>query len=154
MGKVQMVIDTTTAVPQIVFNFFTVCVASWLAFIGLNAETFFLFSLLLIIDYVTGVLKARALGHSITSNKMKYGIVSKMSLLLIPITLAISAKALGADFKYILYAGMNVLILSEVYSIIGNYYAMKHKEELPEYDAVSILGRKIKNLLIRAEGSE
>lgn len=153
MGKVQMVTDTMTA-TQVVFNFFTVCVASWLAFVGLKGETFFLFSLLLMIDYITGVLKARALGHSITSNKMKYGIVSKMSLLFIPVALAIGAKIIGADFSMILFSGMNILVLSEIYSIFGNYYGIRYHEELPEYDAVSMLGRKIKNVLMRAEREE
>lgn len=149
-----MVTESSAVATQVVFNFITVCLGGSLAYIGLKGETFFLFSLLLMIDYITGVLKARALGHSITSNKMKYGIVSKMSLLFIPIALAIGAKIIGADFSMILFSGMNILVLSEIYSIFGNYYGIRYHEELPEYDAVSMLGRKIKSFLIRAEGSE
>lgn len=148
-----MVTDTMTA-TQVVFNFFTVCVASWLAFVGLKGDTFFLFSLLLLIDYITGVWKAGALGHSITSNKMKYGIMSKLSLLLMPLVLAMGAKAVEADFSSVLLVGMNILVLSEVYSIIGNIYSLRTKEELPEYDAVVIIGKKIKAILLKAESEE
>ncbi len=83
---------------------------------------------------------------------MKYGLISKLSLLIIPIVLAMGAKATGADYHYILLSGMYILILSEVYSIIGNIYCMNTGEELPEYDAVAMLGKQIRNILIRNSG--
>lgn len=134
---------------KVVFNFFTVCLGGMLTYLGLNGESFFLFSVLLIIDYMTGVAKAYRLGHRITSNRMKYGVLSKLSLLLIPIVLAIGAKAVGADFKTVLMVGINILVLSEIYSTIGNIYSIRTKDELPEYDVVAMLGKRIRNILIR-----
>ncbi|MGE4396052.1 MAG: phage holin family protein [Sulfurimonas sp.] len=146
-----MIAEGTTAGVgiKVVFNFFTVCVGGMLTYLGLNGESFFLFSVLLIIDYMTGVAKAYRLGHYITSNKMKYGVLSKLSLLLIPVVLAIGAKAVGADFKTILMSGVNILVISEVYSCIGNIYSIHTKKELPEYDVVAILGKRIRNVLIK-----
>jgi phage-related holin len=118
-------------------------------YLGLNSESFSLLAVLLLLDYTTGILKARAIGESITSNRMKYGIVSKLSLLLIPIVLAIGAKATGADFKFVLLVGINMLVISEVYSIISNIYAIRTHQELPEYDVISILGKKIRTILLK-----
>jgi len=140
---------TVTSYGKIVFNFFTVCVGGLLTYLGLSGEAFFLFSVLLIIDYVTGIAKAHRLNQPITSNRMKYGILSKLSLLLIPIVLAIGAKAVGADFKTVLLVGINILVLSEVYSIIGNIYSIRTKDELPEYDVVAMLGKRVRAFLIR-----
>jgi len=139
---------------KVLFTTGSFALSSTLVYLGINAEAFMLFSLLLGMDYSTGILKARAIKESITSNKMKYGIISKFSLILIPIVLAIGAKAVGADFGSVLLAGINMLILSEVYSIIGNIYAIKTHEELPEYDVVAMIGKRIRNALLKtSEGN-
>lgn len=139
---------------KLIYNILVVFFASILTFLGLNAETFFLFSVLLLLDFITGVGKARALNHNITSDKMKYGIISKMSLVIIPLVLGIAAKATQMPSENILFIGMNILILSETYSIIGNVYAMRTKDELPEYDALSLLGKKIRSMLIKMSGGD
>lgn len=146
-------IDVTVG-AKVAFNSITIVIAWVFHYLGMDSEIFFLFAMLLTIDYITGIAKAKTLQHSIASDKMKYGIISKLLLLLIPLVLAISAKAVGADFKSILQVGMNILILSELYSIIGNIYAVRTKDELPEYDAVASIGKKIKSFLIRAEKNE
>ncbi len=144
----------TTATIKIIYNFFVFIVSGLLAYLNMDKEIIALFSILLIIDYLTGLQKARILGHSITSNKMKYGLISKLLLLLIPIVLAIGGKAVGADFYYVVLASMNILIISEVYSIIGNIYAAKAKEEFPEWDAVAMIGKKIRVFLIKLSGEK
>ena len=146
-------IETTTFM-KIIWNSFVVLFSGILAYLEISQEPFTLFSILLIIDYLTGLTKAKTLQVSITSNKMKYGLISKLSLLIIPIILAIGAKATGADYHYVLLSGMYILILSEVYSIIGNVYSIRTREELPEYDAVAMLGKQIRNILIRNSGED
>lgn len=140
---------TETFGMKALFNFFTFCVGGIMAYLGINGEAYFLLAVLLFIDYITGIMKAKSLGHCITSNKMKYGVISKFSLLFIPVILAIGAKAVGADFKTILTVGINILVLSEVYSVIGNVYSIRTKQELPEYDAVAMIGHKIRSALVR-----
>lgn len=144
-------LEATTTI-KIIWNFLIVLLSGVLAYLEISQEPFTIFAILLVIDYITGVWKAKTLGISITSNKMKYGLISKLSLLIIPIVLAMGAKATGADYHYILLSGMYILVLSEVYSIIGNVYCMNTGEELPEYDAVAMLGKQIRNILIRNSG--
>ena len=85
---------------------------------------------------------------------MKYGLISKLSLIIVPLVVAMGAKALGADSHYVLTSGMYILILSEVYSIIGNVYSARTKEEFPEYDALAMIGKQIRNLLIKNSGED
>ena len=139
---------------KIIYNFIVVLISSVLAYLNIEKEQMMLLAILLVIDYLTGLYKARMLGHSITSNKMKYGCISKLLLLLVPIVLAIGAKSAGADFGFALLVGINILIISEIYSIIGNIYSSRTKEELPEWDAVSIIGKKIRNTLLRISGEK
>ncbi len=146
-------IETTTFI-KIIWNSFVVLFSGILAYLEISQEPFTLFALLLIIDYITGLAKAKTLGHSITSNKMKYGLISKLSLIIVPLVVAMGAKALGADSHYVLTSGMYILILSEVYSIIGNVYSARTKEEFPEYDALAMIGKQIRNLLIKNSGED
>lgn len=139
---------------KLILNGGMVAIASTLSYLGLNKEAFTIFGYLLLIDYITGVLKAKTLGECITSNKMKYGVISKFSLVLIPLVLALAAKSLHGDAENMLYVGMNILILSETYSIIGNIYTIRTREKLPEWDAVAALGHKIRSVLIRLSGDE
>lgn len=146
-------IETTTFI-KIIWNSFVVLFSGILAYLEISQEPFTLFALLLIIDYITGLAKAKTLGHSITSNKMKYGLISKLSLIIVPLVVAMGAKALGADSHYVLTSGMYILILSEVYSIIGNVYSARTREEFPEYDALAMIGKQIRNLLIKNSGED
>ncbi len=146
-------IETTTVI-KIVWNTFVVLFSGVLAYLEISQEPFTLFALLLIIDYITGLTKAKTLGQTITSNKMKYGLISKLSLIIVPLVVAIGAKALGADSHYILSSGMYILILSEVYSIIGNIYSTRTKEEFPEYDALAMIGKQIRIILLRQAGDD
>lgn len=142
----------TTALIKIFYNSIVILISSILAYLNIEKEPMMLLAILLIIDYATGLYKAKILEQSITSNKMKYGVVSKMLLLLIPIVIAIGAKGVGADFEYALLVGINILIISEIYSIIGNIYSSRTKEELPEWDAVAIISKKIRTFLIKLSG--
>lgn len=132
----------------VTYNGSAIAVSSFFVYLGLDKEAILFFAVLLLIDYITGLGKALAIKESITSNKMKYGILSKLSLLIIPITVAIAGKSVNVDMTYIIYASMNVLVLSEVYSIIANIYSMRTHKELPEFDVTRLLARKIKVILL------
>jgi toxin secretion/phage lysis holin len=137
---------------KIAFNIFLLGIANFMYTIGMDIEATYYLSILLIIDYVTGLLKAKTLGQSITSNKMKYGIVSKLSIVAIPLVLSIGAKAIGMDFHQFLTVAINLIILSEIYSIIGNVYSIREGKELPEYDALSFIASRIRDFLEKNSG--
>ena len=144
----------TATTLTLLWNTTVILFSGMLAYLNISQEPFTLFSILLMIDYITGLAKAKTLGHSITSNKMKYGLISKLSLLLVPVVIAIGVKAVGGDSHFVLLSGMYILIFSEVYSIIGNIYSIRTKDELPEYDAVAMIGKKIRQYLILKSGDK
>lgn len=127
---------------------------SWLLlYTGINGEVFSILAALLVVDFITGVAKAHRLGKHITSNRARYGVASKLSLLLIPLVLGAAARAMGKDGGTLFTWGMNLLILSETYSIIGNIYTIRTVNELPEWDVVSLLGQKIRDMIQRGDNA-
>ncbi len=123
---------------------------SWvLTYSGLDQEAFAIFGALIAVDFVTGISKARALGQSITSNRARYGILSKASLLILPLVIALGAKGIGQDAGPLFAWMINLLIVSEVYSILGNIYAVRTRKELPEWDVISLMGQKIRDMFER-----
>jgi len=142
---------TEHGIGMIVYNGSAIAVSSLFVYLGLDKQAIFLFALLLSIDYITGLGKAISINESITSNKMKYGLLSKLSLLIIPITIAIGAKIANTDLTSIIYVGINILVVSEVYSIIANIHAIRTHEELPEFDVTRILARRIRKIFFKEE---
>ena len=133
---------------QLIYNTVVWASSVFFAWLNLDVNMFLAFSILLIIDYVTGLGKAFYLKQSITSNRMKYGILSKISLVTIPLVLTIAAKGLDKDVMILIDSSMGILIISEVYSIFGNVYSMNRGEELPEFDAVAAIARRIRVTLV------
>lgn len=142
-----MIVETSST--KVAFNFFTVCMATFLAYLGIGAEAYAIYAVLLVIDLLTGWIKAGRMGRARTSVRMKYGILTKMMLLMMPIVLALGAKAVGVEFGDVLTVCISILVLSETYSIVSNIYTIKIGEELPEYDAVAIVGKKLRGVLMR-----
>jgi len=142
----KLTVATQSAITVKVVFFTVASYISWfLTYIGLDHEAIAIFTTLIVIDYVTGIWKAKTLKESITSHKMKYGIVSKLSLIILPITLALAAKISNENTTVFFNWGINLLIVSETYSIIGNIYSIRTGKELPEWDVIALLGKKIRD---------
>jgi len=130
----------------VAFTIFLANLAGVLTYLGVPIEPFSLLAFLIMIDFITGVWKAHSLGVEVTSNKAKYGVLSKFSLLIIPIVMGAGARALGQNSTEFFVYGLNLLIVSEVYSTIGNIYSLRTKQELPEWDAISLIGKKMRDM--------
>lgn len=121
---------------------------SWLLYYtGMPIEPAVILASLMAIDFFAGIGKSISLGIPITSHRVKVGVLSKMSVLFIPLVVAITAKGLGADFEWLVGWSISIFILSEAYSIIANVYSIKTLKDAPEWDVMSILLRKIRSLI-------
>jgi len=140
--------DMTTFI-KVCINIIIAIISYAFAYAGLSAEQMAAFAVLIAIDYITGIIKAHYIGESITSNRMKYGAISKLSLLIVPIVLGIGSKSTGIDFGIAIGMFINILIVSEVYSSISNVYAITKGKELPEYDVLAIVARNLREYLIK-----
>jgi len=116
-------------------------------YLEIDAEVVLIFAVLLIVDIITGWFKVLSLGNKPKSWRLANGIISKLVLLFIPIVVALGAKAIHVDLSWLFYVVLDALILSEVYSIIGNIYTINTKKVAEEYDVLSKILKLIRNTL-------
>ena len=117
-----------------------------LTYTGLPAEPAAILAVLMCVDFVAGISRARVLGEPVTSHRIKVGTISKCGVLTVPLVMALTAKGLGVDFNWIVGWTISVLILSESYSIIANVYTIRTGKIAPEWDAISLILSKIRSL--------
>ena len=119
------------------------------AYLDLRWESLTLLAILLIIDFVTGVTKVFVIDRKhLKSYRAIAGILAKVSILLIPIVLAIVAKQAQYDMAFFTNTVITMLMLAESFSIIGNIRSIVSRKEVEEIDAMSFVLSKISNMLI------
>lgn len=129
-------------------NIVLVGLAWVMSYTGLPVEPAAILAVLMCIDFFVGIGKSHAIGVPVTSRRMKVGAVTKCSILIIPLVLALTAKALGAEFQWLIGWAVSVFVLSETYSIVANIYTMRTGEEAPEWDVVALVMKKIRSMLL------
>ena len=82
---------------------------------------------LMLIDSFLGIVKALRLGHKFSFKKLAWGMVAKLTILIIPMVIALMAKGLNLDFNYFVVIVMDILIVSEGISCITNILSIKTK---------------------------
>lgn len=117
--------------------------------LGIREEAFIALSLLLLIDFVTGLIASYKIGQAITSKVLKIGVLTKFGTILLILTVALMVKILGVQYDYFLYGGFIMLALGECYSIFANVHCMNTGERLQEFTVTSLIASKIKKI---AEG--
>lgn len=121
-------------------------------YVGLTPEVVGIYALLIVIDLITGVVASYIDDKkTIKSNTMIRGIITKISIFMIPFVIALVARWLGDGWwdllKPMVWITLSILIASEAYSIIGNIYNIKTGKKVPEFDAVeSIMSTILKAL--------
>lgn len=118
-------------------------------YLGINHESILVLAAVILLDIITGVLRAATVEgwRAITSSKFSAGVLAKLLLILIPITLALAGRGVGLDLALLAQGAISVLILSQVYSIIGNIHAIQTKGDKSEFDAVAVIMRWLRDLL-------
>lgn len=61
--------------------------------------------------------------------------------------MAATTRGLGVDFEWLVGWSISLFILSETYSIIANVYTFRTGQEIAEFDAVSMILRRIRAIL-------
>ncbi len=108
-------------------------------YLSLDHEKLTILAVLMGFDMLTGTIKAYVLGRDVTSRRWMAGFLSKCTILIIPLALALMAKGVGAELNWFVGFAMSLMVVSETYSIIGNIYALKTKQEVTELDAISAI---------------
>lgn len=112
-------------------------------YFNISSESLGILVILLVIDYITGVAKTYVINkEDIRSYRAIAGIIAKVSVLLVPIILAVAAKQIGYDMSTFVDTVISMLVLAECYSIIGNVRVIQTGKVVYEIDAVSfVLGK-------------
>ena len=104
--------------------------------------------ILMLIDTVAGSAKAIYLKMGFTFKLLFWGLITKIGILIIPITLAVLGKGLSLDFKWFVILVMDILLISEAFSIVTNCLSMKQKKQIQNVDFVAILLKTIRTGLL------
>ena len=147
MSKDRTVVDETMNMLGWIGNCLLGLGAWALMYTGLPAEPAAILTVLMCVDFIAGVSRAHVLGEPVTSHRMKVGAVTKCGVMTVPLVMALTAKGLGADFNWLVSWTVSVFILSETYSIVANIYAARTGIILPEFDAVSAVLKKVRELI-------
>lgn len=130
------------------------------AFLGLSTESYGILALLMIVDTITGIIRAGVVHGwgSVNSHNLSFGVLSKMCLISAPFIVAIAGRGAGVDLTLVAKGALNMLILSEAYSVLGNTQAIRIRKDIKEFDAINIiLGRlrqTIERLLVTDNGKK
>ena len=128
-------------------EFLKVIVYPVFAYLSMDIETTLLLVILMLIDSILGAMKSYRLGYKVKRSIFWWGISTKIIFILIPVVLAMAGKTIEYDFSIIVKIVMVVMVISEVYSILGNIYSIKNKEEVEKIDAISIVIKKLRDLI-------
>lgn len=123
-----------------------------LEWLGLNPQSVTIFATLMVIDVITGVTRAAIVegGQSVRSAILKRGILAKLLVLTALFSVALTGKGVGFDISTLVQSAVNVLILGELYSILGNIYSVRSGKHKVEFDAVAFLLARVRELIEKA----
>lgn len=124
-------------------------VAFLIGAVGLDAEAFAVLGVLVIIDTITGVLRSMTIygGRSFTSSKLTSGVVAKALIVSVPLLVAWAGRGAGIDMENLAQGVLSVLIFAELYSILGNIYAIHIQKDVKEFDAVAFILDKVRDTI-------
>ena len=128
----------THASASALFKNFSYIVA---VFVSLSPESYSILAVFMIVDTFTGIVRSGVIKgwKSVTSHELTSGILAKCLVILVPFLLALAGKGIGLQLDIIAKSALNVLILSELYSILSNIQSIRLKKDIAEFDAVNYL---------------
>lgn len=139
--------DETMNIAAMIGNTLLALLAWVITYTGLPAEPAAILAGLMFLDFVAGISRAHVMGEPVTSHRMKVGAISKCSVMTVPLVMALAARGLGADFQWLVNWTISLFILSETYSVIANVYTARTGQTVTEWDAMSIMLRKLRDVM-------
>lgn len=127
-----------------VLNFGKSCLYALFIYLGIKTGTAMILFWLMVIDSVLGIGKALRLGEKFSFKILLWGMITKISILLIPLVVALVGKGLNLDFTYFVIAVINILIVNEGISAITNILSMKTKTRIENADYITMLLKLIR----------
>ncbi|OGG65115.1 hypothetical protein A2Z56_02390 [Candidatus Kaiserbacteria bacterium RIFCSPHIGHO2_12_45_16] len=124
---------------------------SSIEYLGFKPEMLAVLGALMIIDIVTAIARVwlNEGGRNIKSAVLKKGITAKLLLWAGLFSVAITSKALGFEMQEFAQGVVSVIILGELFSILGNIHSARTGEPKMEFDALAWMLGRVKEMLFR-----
>ena len=152
-----MPVAETSTITTIKYSWYWLAII-FFEFLSISWIQFYILSILMLIDLVTWIAKQYVLDSKlITSHRMWIGSIKQMITLLIIIALALSFIWLWLAVEYkerVLSALISLFIMNELYSIVWNWYTVRTWKAYTEYDAISLIFKKIWEVIVNIINSK
>jgi phage-related holin len=116
-------------------------------YLGIKTGTVKVLMVLMMLDSLLGIVKALRLGKKFSFKVLGWGMVSKLTILIIPMIIALMGQALSFDFSYFVIAVMNIIVVSEGISCVTNILSIRGKREIENTDYITLLLHSIRKAL-------
>ena len=116
-------------------------------FLDINIDTVKILAILMAVDTVFGLIKALRLKKKITFKALVWGLITKTSVLIIPMILALTARALSFDFTWFVTAILNIIVVAEAFSIVTNVISIREGKESENEDIITRLLHAVRSAL-------
>ena len=137
-----------------ILNLFYIPAIALFEYLQLDHEKLSILAVLMGIDILCGVVKARSQEKPITSQRLMIGFGSKLLILLIPFVIALLARGVEFDINWFVKLCITVFIIAEVYSILGNIYTVRSGKEVEQIDTISYLLKIVEKFLMKTLGKD
>lgn len=129
-------------------NEIKILIYSFFVYIDIDIELLKVLFCLMLIDTFLGIVKVIVLEKTFYFKKLILGFVSKLAVLVIPMSLNLMGKGLNYDFNWFITLVIDLLIVSDGISIFSNVIAIKTKQEVKNFDALTKLLKAVRSSLI------
>jgi len=117
------------------------------AYLGVEYVMIVALGSLMMADSFLGILKAIKLRQKISMKILGWGIVAKLSLLVVPLIIATLGQGLSFDFTFFVIVTVNILIVNEGISCITNIIVIKTGKDVKNTDYITMLLTALRNML-------
>lgn len=146
-------------IPQITqeesFDTLKISVITSMTFLGVNYGIIFILWFFMLSDTILGIIKAITLGgwESITRRELLLGIGTKVAVLFIPLSLAVTGAFAGYNLLIFVNTTMWVLIANDAISCYTNILSIKKKKNYVNKDLVEALINTLRTLIFNGAKS-
>jgi Bacteriophage holin family len=125
---------------------------SGMHWLGFDPQSVTILFTLMLTDIITALARVwvNEGPRNIRSSVFKRGITAKFLLTAGLFSIALTSHGMGFDAKQLAQGAVTVLMLGELYSILGNVHSARTGKPKVEFDAVAVLLSKVRDLLDKA----
>jgi phage-related holin len=126
-----------------------------MSFLGISYGLILLLWFFMVFDTLLGLIASVVINgwHSITKTRFWAGILTKISILFIPLSLAITGALAGFNLNIFVFSSIYVLIANDAISCFTNLLSIKTKKRYINRDLVEILINALRSSIYKfAEG--